>query len=284
MNSSRLLLTPEHIATQLREESIEDLNQSTSPQPRNATPTPRDLPTPTRLFHRRSTEAHDTRRHGIYLTSSPLEAHNNNNNNNLPTFLAATTPTNRPLNEQLPSYTPLPSLPSRRLTAPPSLPLPPIAAQSRQRELRALQHQWRTHRRHRSSHPSATEPTRFRAPISHTHDLPPPYAEEDPYPLFLAPSSPPSQDGSVSGERKPPLWARVVMYPFVPEGEMLDRAASGADRVVGMVKDKVVKGVKGTVRGVREGKRTGRGRKGAVDGSVERSGWRLYEGAWRVVE
>ena len=139
--------------------------------------------------------------------------------------------------DDLPSYSAVACAPSRRLTDDGTLYEPLDARtlggrQSRQRELRELQRQWHVRRR---SHPTfETERTRFRAQVSEAYNLPPPYAARDPYPVFKA---------EEEEERRPSLWARVVLYPFVPEGELLEKAACATDRVAARVAFGVKKGV-----------------------------------------
>jgi hypothetical protein len=67
--------------------------------------------------------------------------------------------------------------------------------------------------------------------VSEAYDLPPPYAPRDPYPLFKP------------KERKPSIWSRAVLYPFVPEGELLNKAAFATDRLASKVAFGVKKGV-----------------------------------------
>ena len=61
--------------------------------------------------------------------------------------------------------------------------------------------------------------------------MPPPYAPHDPYSLFKP------------EERKPSIWSRVVLYPFVPEGELLNKAAFATDRLAKNVAISMKKGV-----------------------------------------
>ncbi|KAJ4337040.1 hypothetical protein N0V95_008456, partial [Ascochyta clinopodiicola] len=118
-----------------------------------------------------------------------------------------------------PTYTSSPSPLSRRVTdsAPSDAYLHHQDRASRQLELRELQRQWTVRRRTHPQHP--TERTFFRPPVSEAYDLPPPYAPQDPYPLFKP------------EEPRPSVWARAVLYPFVPEGKMLDKAAFATDRL-----------------------------------------------------
>lgn len=145
-----------------------------------------------------------------------------------------------PSTEDLPTYSPMPYTPFRRVTGD-STASEPIDArtlrsrESRQRELRELQRQWNIRRR---THPTAsselarTERTRYRPLVSEAFDLPPPYAHLDPYPLFKP------------ADRRPSLVSRVLLYPFVPEGELLDQAAFRTDRWAAKVRSEVAMGVK----------------------------------------
>lgn len=186
-------------------------------------------------FRRRNTapSTDSARRHGIVL-SSPRPS--------------SDTPCT---SDPLPPYTPPPL---RRATT--SSPDPTTTYSSRlarQLELRELQHQWTLRRRSHPSSPPSTERTHFRPEISQLHDLPPPYAPRDPYPLF-------------KNERRPRVWSRAVLCPFVPEGEMRDRAALRTERWAG----RVVRGVKGVGRGRRRKGREDRGSAGG--GGGERDG------------
>ena len=237
LNSSRLPLNPDHIATQIREQPRSAAERAPIPPPvsfesriprRSARATSRPLftprthtPPPIRSFHRRGGMSdvyipEDTRRHGMIL-AEPEES----------------IPQHPP--ESLPSYTPLPCSPFRRVTDDGRLessPVDPVsirARQSRQTELRQLQRQWNI-RRH--THPvDATEPTHYRAQVAETYDLPPPYACRDPYPLFKP------------KERKASIWSRVALYPFVPQGPLYDKATFATDRLASKVAFGVKKGV-----------------------------------------
>ncbi|KZM25956.1 hypothetical protein ST47_g2954 [Ascochyta rabiei] len=194
--------------------------QRLPPTTRTPTPPPLWTPTPRRNFHRRgaidgsASYPDDTRRHGMILEGQ-----------NEPLALEP---------EALPAYTPTPSTLYRRVTTDGALPPPDPwlhghGRASRQLELRELQRQWTIRR---PSHPLCpTERTLFRPPVSEAYDLPPPYAPRDPYPLFKP------------AEKRPSMWARVVLYPFVPEGEMLDKAALATDRLAKTVVGGVRKGV-----------------------------------------
>ncbi|KAJ4379655.1 hypothetical protein N0V86_004837 [Didymella sp. IMI 355093] len=203
------------------------LQETTYATSRTPTPSPTDVPPP-HLLRRRGAVAsipfrpNDTRRHGMVLANPSDD-----------------TPS-PPMEEDLPTYTPMPYTPFRRVTHDGTL-SPPIDArtlrsrEARQRELRELQRQWNVRRR---THPTAsselphTERTRYRPLVSEAFDLPPPYAPSDPYPLFHP------------GPRRPSLVSRVLLYPFVPEGKMLDRAATKTDQWAAMVKCNVKTGVK----------------------------------------
>ncbi|KAF2631037.1 hypothetical protein BU25DRAFT_488487 [Macroventuria anomochaeta] len=236
LNSSRLPLNPDHIATQMREQSSSDEELTPAPpQPlrrtarvvrrplsmtRSSTPPPTGTLPSRRAFYRRGAtattplEPDDTRRHGMILEDTEDRV------------------TTHP--DTLPSYSPVPYTPFRRVTDDGTLSEPLDARtvrnrQSRQRELRELQRQWNVRRR---THPTCeTERTQFRALVSEAYDLPPPYAPRDPYPLFK------------TKERKPSIWSRVVLYPFVPEGELLNKAAFATDRMAAKVAFGVKQGV-----------------------------------------
>jgi hypothetical protein len=242
LNSMRLLLSPDHIATQMREPScsaetgdrtsdlsshslhpIAQAQQHVGVSPRTPTPPPTDLPPP-RMLRRRGAVASvpfrptDTRRHGVIL-DEPLGAS---------------------LEEDLPSYAPIPYTPFRRVTDDGTLSAPIDtrtlrSREARQRELRELQRQWNVRRR---THPTAsselprTERTRYRPLVSEAFDLPPPYAPSDPYPLYSA------------EPRRPSLVSKILLYPFVPEGKLLDRAAMKTDQWAALVRCNVKTGVK----------------------------------------
>jgi len=243
MNSTRLLLSSDHIATQIREPScsVETVDRTSNlsahplrptaraPQqqvgvpPRTPTPPPTDLPPP-RLLRRRGAVATlpfrptDTRRHGVILDE----------------------PLGPSLEEDLPNYTPIPYTPFRRVTDDGTLSAPIDARtlrnrEARQRELRELQRQWNVRRR---THPTAsselprTERTRYRPLVSEAFDLPPPYAPNDPYPLYNA------------QPRRPSLVSKILLLPFVPEGKLLDRAAMKTDQWAEVVRSNVKTGVR----------------------------------------
>lgn len=157
----------------------------------------------------RGESAVDTRRHGMILEDVGAE-------------MSA---------DRLPAYTAYPHALLRRVTADSAGSAQCERAtdrEARQVELRELQRQWHVRRR---THPGCgTERTVFRPLVSEVFDLPPPYAARDPYPVFQA-------------ERKPSRWARVVLYPFVPEGELLNKAAFATDRLAKTVVGGVRKGV-----------------------------------------
>lgn len=158
-----------------------------------------------------------------------------------------------PDHDLLPCYTPLPTLSVARMIDPSASPTVPPGVLgtcevliSRQRELSSLRCQWTTHcRRCRKAlhNPSARiEHTRFRSPVARTYDLPPPYAPVDPYPLF----SDTTDYGELRRQRakRSVFWARMVLYPFIPETVLLDKAAyataMGVEKVAGGVKKGVV--------------------------------------------
>ncbi len=156
----------------------------------------------------------DTRRHGIIFTHRTM--------------------TDDTLD--LPTYTPFPTVRMRTVISNGNRIAIPVETRTRTElhaELRELQRQWNQRRR---SHPSSpTERTQFRPRAAVESDLPPPYAARDPYPLFKP------------EERRPSLISRAILYPFVPEGDLLNKAASATDRVV----KELAKGMaKGMVKGV----------------------------------
>lgn len=231
LNSTRLLLSPDHIATQIREPSCSAETEDTDlsarsiaeASPRTPTPPPADLPPPRILRRRADTvsipfQPTDTRRHGVILDE----------------------PLGPSLDEDLPSYAPLPSIPFRRVTDSGTLSAPIDARtlrsrSARQRELRELQRQWTVRRRTHPTAPSElprTERTRYRARVSEAFDLPPPYASADPYPLYTA------------EPRRPSLVARILLFPFVPEVRLLERAAKRTDQWAALVKGNVKTGVR----------------------------------------
>ncbi|KAF3039487.1 hypothetical protein E8E12_001877 [Didymella heteroderae] len=136
------------------------------------------------------------------------------------------------LEEDLPSYAPNPYTPFRHVIDDGTLSGPIDACTlrsrgARQRELRELQRQWNVRRR---THPTAstelprTECTRYRPLVSEAFDLPPPYAQSDPYPLYKAEA------------QRPSLVSRMLLCPFVPEGKLLERAATRTDQWAASVK------------------------------------------------
>lgn len=190
--------------------------------------------------------------------------------------------------DPLPSYTPFPSSLFRHVTSdgtyvPEDNASDRRDSQSSQTELRELQRQWHARRR---SHPICpTERTVFRSLVSEAFDLPPPYAPGDPYPLFKSP------------ERKPSIWSRAVLYPFVPEGDMLNKAAFATDRLAKNVVVGVKKGVEGVGKKAKavpkqiESTRAKRkmrwlGDRGFVDSPSpsQRLECGMYRGAYHVVE
>lgn len=148
----------------------------------------------------------DTRRHGVILDE----------------------PLGPSLDEALPSYASIPATPFRRVTDTDIL-------SARQRELRGLQRQSNTRRRTHPSAPSElprTQRPRYRAVDSDAFDLPPPYASTDPYPMYA------------TGRQRRSLAARILLFPFVPEGMGLERAAERTDRWASLVKGGVKTGVR----------------------------------------
>ena len=248
LNSSRLPLDPDHIATQMREQQhIADESTPSPPIPHeNCRPLRRSAraagrpsfitrtptPPPIRGFERRGAVFElepyipaDTRRHGMILENTRRNGVVLSNPEESSTLQA----------DALPPYTDVPCNPFRRMTDDGRLESELVDTdlirdrQSRQMELRELQRQWNVRRR---THPVCpTERTQYRALVSEAYDLPPPYASRDPYPLFKP------------EERKPSIWSRVVLYPFVPEGEMLNKAAFATDRLASKVAFGVKKGV-----------------------------------------
>ncbi|KAF3003593.1 hypothetical protein E8E13_006931 [Curvularia kusanoi] len=275
LNRSRLTLSPDHIASAMRDMTFSndpaasDLaaslaalhrarqaaqqtpSTSRSPSPED----PRDISAPLHIFQRRSTapelssNTDDTRRHGVVIQDalplhpppSPSPPPHDNPDDDLTSSASSIS------SEPLPSYTPLPPRPTRRMTSP-GTPTPtptlnhPSTHQSRQRELLSLRRQWVQHTRRSSSAP-LTARTHYRAPIAQSHDLPPPYAPTDPYPLYASLPSPHCPPEPSSNSNKPSLWARAVLYPFVPEGVLLDKAAGVTERACAKVKFRVKKGV-----------------------------------------
>ncbi|KAF9694485.1 hypothetical protein EKO04_007462 [Ascochyta lentis] len=239
-----------------------------SPTTRTPTPPPLWTPAPRRNFHRRgaidglSSYTNDTRRHGMILEDSENPI------------------TLEPNDDTLPAYSTTPSTLFRCVTTASTPALPNHEPTSRDQELRELQRQWTIRRRTQPFCPP-TERTAFRPPLSSAYDLPPPYAPRDPYPLFKPAS------------KRPSIWARVVLYPFVPEGALLDKAAFATDRLAKTVVGGVKKGVEEVGRKAKavpwqiESKRAKRkirwleGR-----GFVDREGveWGVYAGACHVGE
>ncbi|KAF1362849.1 hypothetical protein EJ07DRAFT_174412 [Lizonia empirigonia] len=217
-------VNPEHIASQMlyRARPLDELLPATAAAAAAAAEIQtgplrragRDMRRPARGVERGGGEsAVDTRRHEMVLENVGAETSA----------------------DRLPAYTAYPSALLRWVTADSagSAQCEPATErrdrEARQVELRELQRQWNVRRR--TDPVCATERTVFRPLVSEVFDLPPPYAARDPYPLFKA------------VERKPSLWARVVLYPFVPEGELLNKAASATDRLAKTVVGGVKKGV-----------------------------------------
>ena len=243
LDNSRLPLNPDHIATQMLEQPrvldepseparavlVQPLRRTVRAARRppsasfTSTPSPLRTPGPRRSAYRhgamaRPTIPDDTRRHGVVLEDSEDEED-----------LIISGP------GTLPSYTPLPCMVSRRVTAdnPRAIHTDPRMShrdrQLRQLELRELQRQWNVRRR---THPIyLSERTQSLSLLSEAYDLPPPYAPHDPCLLFKP------------EERKPSIWSRVVLYPFVPEGELLNKAAIATDRLAKNVAISMKKGV-----------------------------------------
>ena len=175
-----------------------------------------------------------------------------------PTYTAPDVPTSFPPlflpdHDLLPCYTTYPTVSVARMIDPAASPTVPAGILgtcevliSRQRELSSLRCQWITHcRRCRKElhNPSArTEHTRFRSPVARTYDLPPPYAPVDPYPVF----SDTTDYGELRRQRakRSVFWARMVLYPFIPETVLRDKAAyataMGVEKVAYGVKKRVV--------------------------------------------
>ncbi|OSS44942.1 hypothetical protein B5807_09325 [Epicoccum nigrum] len=267
LNSSRLL-SSDHTITQMRNvpcpnntpqpvslESLAALSRTARAVLRTPTPDPRDIPAPLHIFQRRSTEpaassrVGDTRRHGMIIQDAIPPQQPANTSLDVPTSFPTLF---LPDHDLLPSYTPLPNLGNRRMIDPSASPIVPAGVLStcevlisRQRELSSLRCQWTTHcRRCRKElhNPNAsTEHTRFRSPVARSYDLPPPYAPVDPYPLY----SDTTDYGELRRQRakRSVFWARMALYPFIPETVLLDKAAYATAMGVEKVAYKMKKGV-----------------------------------------